>query len=212
MPTPPIAAPAGFVPEVALTFANADATSQPVSAANPLPVDSGTDGSGIIQPTGGTGIRGWLSGIYQALVNIGASTTAVNVIASIRNGSWALSSSSNVPSISTLTANQIGYSSTFTPTGEKFMAFLRYFQTGTIVPGSDACWWLECDPAGGTNFGPVCGTKVMFSDNPAYAINGSKGGGKIFDAHGGAYRIAVCFGTPTGTASGNTGFNISYVL
>jgi len=30
---------------------------------------SGTDGTGIAHPTGGTGIKGWLSGIYNALVN-----------------------------------------------------------------------------------------------------------------------------------------------
>jgi len=45
---------------------------QPISAAAlPLPAGAaadGTDGSGIAQPTGGAGIRGWLSGIYKALV------------------------------------------------------------------------------------------------------------------------------------------------
>ncbi len=29
----------------------------------------GTDGAGITQPTGGSGVRGWLSGIYQALIS-----------------------------------------------------------------------------------------------------------------------------------------------
>lgn len=32
-----------------------------------LHADNGTDGSGITQPTGGVGIRGWLSGIYNKL-------------------------------------------------------------------------------------------------------------------------------------------------
>ncbi len=32
-----------------------------------LHVDNGADGTGITPPTGGSGIRGWLSGIYQAL-------------------------------------------------------------------------------------------------------------------------------------------------
>lgn len=174
--------------------------------------DIGTAGTGITPPAGGGGILGFLSGIFQALVNIGASTTPVSVVASIKNGTWALSSSSNAPSITTLAANQLGYSSAFTPTGETFMVRLSYFQTGGIVPGSDAFWWLEHDPAGGSAFGPVNGSKVMLTDNPLYAINGSKGGSKIFSAHGGTYRIGVCFGAPTGTASGATGFNISYVL
>jgi len=32
--------------------------------------DAGTDATGVIQPTGGTGIRGWLSGIYSKLIEI----------------------------------------------------------------------------------------------------------------------------------------------
>ena len=44
-------------------------TTQPISAASlPLPTGAaqdGTDGTGITPPTGATGIRGWLSGIYS---------------------------------------------------------------------------------------------------------------------------------------------------
>jgi hypothetical protein len=47
---------------------------QPVSAAAlPLPsgaAQDGTDGSAITPPAGGVGIRGWLSGIYKALINV----------------------------------------------------------------------------------------------------------------------------------------------
>jgi len=52
---------------------------QPVSAVSlPLPSGAsqdGVDGAGITGPTGGSGIRGWLSGIYKALV--GTLTTTV---------------------------------------------------------------------------------------------------------------------------------------
>jgi hypothetical protein len=47
------------------------AVTQPISAAAlPLPTGAsqdGTDGTGIAAPTGGAGIRGWLSGIYNRL-------------------------------------------------------------------------------------------------------------------------------------------------
>lgn len=39
-----------------------------------LPAQEGTDGTGITQPTGGAGIRGWLSGIFQK-VSLGATAT-----------------------------------------------------------------------------------------------------------------------------------------
>ena len=46
---------------------------QPISASSlPLPTGAsqdGTDGTGITAPTGGSGIRGWLSGIYSKLSN-----------------------------------------------------------------------------------------------------------------------------------------------
>lgn len=47
------------------------AVTQPISAASlPLPTGAaqdGVDGTGITAPTGGSGIRGWLSGIYKAV-------------------------------------------------------------------------------------------------------------------------------------------------
>lgn len=55
-------------------------TTLPVSVASiPLPAGAaqdGTDGSGISQPAGGVGIRGWLSGIYKALT--GTLTAAIS--------------------------------------------------------------------------------------------------------------------------------------
>jgi len=49
------------------------AVTQPISASSlPLPTNAaqdGVDGTGITAPTGGSGIRGWLSGIYNKLSN-----------------------------------------------------------------------------------------------------------------------------------------------
>lgn len=65
---------------------DSSATTQPISAASlPLPTGAaqdGTDGTGITQPTGGAGIRGWLSGIYNILKS---STLAVT-----QSGTWSL--------------------------------------------------------------------------------------------------------------------------
>lgn len=59
---------------------------QPVSASSlPLPsgaAQDGTDGTGITPPTGGAGIRGWLSGIYKAItgtVTVGGSVAVNNL-------------------------------------------------------------------------------------------------------------------------------------
>ena len=66
-------------PYAKLAF-GADGTQTEVSGANPIPVAAaslplptgaaadGVDGTGITAPTGGSGIRGWLSGIYKALI------------------------------------------------------------------------------------------------------------------------------------------------
>ncbi|MGQ0446145.1 MAG: hypothetical protein ACT4O2_13725 [Beijerinckiaceae bacterium] len=57
-------------------------TTQPVSAsALPLPsgaAQDGTDASGVTPPSGGSGIRGWLSGIYIKLNGTLAGTSATN--------------------------------------------------------------------------------------------------------------------------------------
>lgn len=57
----------------------------PISAASlPLPTGAaqdGTDGMGITAPTGGSGIRGWLSGIYQKLSN---------ALAVTQSGTWSI--------------------------------------------------------------------------------------------------------------------------
>ena len=54
-----------------LAVSNFPGTQAVSAAALPLPAGAaqdGTDGTGITPPTGATGIRGWLSGIYQSLV------------------------------------------------------------------------------------------------------------------------------------------------
>ena len=64
-----------------------DQTAIPVSATSlPLPANAaqdGTDGTGITQPTGGAGIRGWLSGIYKFVSQLsfdGSGYLKVNVV------------------------------------------------------------------------------------------------------------------------------------
>ncbi len=70
---------------LAVNVANLPAT-QPVSAASlPLPVGAaqdGTDATGVTTPTGGSGIRGWLSGIYAKL----SGTLAVSIAAALPSG------------------------------------------------------------------------------------------------------------------------------
>lgn len=83
----------------------ADGVATDVSAANPMPVTNptslplpsgaaqdGTDGTGITPPTGGSGIRGWLSGIFQKLSNALAVTQSG---AWSVGRTWTLSSSSD---------------------------------------------------------------------------------------------------------------------
>jgi hypothetical protein len=49
-----------------------DENGKPITRSNPLPTqESSTDATGAVQPTGGTGIRGWLSGIYITLLTAG---------------------------------------------------------------------------------------------------------------------------------------------
>jgi hypothetical protein len=53
-----------------------------ISPNNPLTIsDGGTPGTGISQPAGGSGLTGWLSGIYKALIN------TLNVAAT-QSGAW----------------------------------------------------------------------------------------------------------------------------
>lgn len=80
----------------AVTASNAlkvdgSAVTQPISASSlPLPTNAaadGVDGTGITAPTGGSGIRGWLSGIFNQLksgtISIGGS---IGLLAQTANG------------------------------------------------------------------------------------------------------------------------------
>lgn len=63
---------------------------QPISAAAlPLPTGAaqdGTDNTGVAQPSGGTGIRGWLSAIYKALT--GTLTAAISGAVAVTGTFW----------------------------------------------------------------------------------------------------------------------------
>lgn len=66
------ALPAGANALGSVSVSNLPATQAISAAALPLPTGAaadGADGTGIALPTGGAGIRGWLSGIYKALIN-----------------------------------------------------------------------------------------------------------------------------------------------
>lgn len=169
----------------------------------------GVDGTGITPPTGGSGLRGWMSGVYQTLVNIGSSTTPVPVTTSQKNGTWVVSSI-GAPSIATLTAGQLVYSNAYAPTSEWHTVSLSYYQSGGIVLGSDAYFWVENDPTGSTNYYQVAGTKTLFSSLPNFP--GSRSAVANFMVRGGNCRLVVNMGTVTGSATGATGFNMSAKL
>lgn len=54
---------------VSLNTVQAVYLKEPVGEGVVTPAQDGTDGTGITAPTGGLGIRGWLSGVYKALSN-----------------------------------------------------------------------------------------------------------------------------------------------
>jgi hypothetical protein len=84
---------------------DATATTQPISVAElPLPTGAsqdGTDGTGITPPVGGSGIRGWLSGIFNKL------NTSVSVTGTFWQATQPVSGSvsvSNLPSTQAISA------------------------------------------------------------------------------------------------------------
>lgn len=150
-----------------------------------------------------------LAGIKSSLDAIGSSTTPVPVTANLKSGNYVLSSIGS-PSITTLAANQVVNSSPFVPAGERVTVKAGYFKTGAIALGPDAYFWLECDPAGGTAYAPVAGTKRTFTnDVPANSSFFPSFVYAMDNARGGSWRVSVNMGTVTGTASGSTGFSFS---
>jgi Flp pilus assembly pilin Flp len=79
-------------------------STQPISAASlPLPngaAQDGTDGTGITCPTGGSGIRGWLSGIYSKIAStLSASITNFPAtFAATQSGAWSTGRTWNLAS------------------------------------------------------------------------------------------------------------------
>lgn len=154
-------------------------------------------------------LLGTNTSVVSALNAIGSDTTPVPVTSNLKSGNYVLSSIGS-PSITTLTANQVINSSSFSPAGERVTVKAGFFKTGAIALGSDASFWLECDPSGGTNYAPVVGSKKTFSSDvpggsgffPSFTV-------VIDNARGGTWRVSVNMGTVTGTASGSTGFSFS---
>jgi hypothetical protein len=147
--------------------------------------------------------------VVDALNAVGSSTVPVPVTSNAKSGNYAYSAL-GAPSVSTLTAGQIIYSNPFAPSGEIISLMGGYFKTGAIDIGSNAYIFLECDLSGGTNYKPVINSNRTFStalntaatSYPSFVVN--------YDTiRGGNYRLAICMGTVTGTATGNTGYNVS---
>lgn len=146
--------------------------------------------------------------ILNALNAIGSSTVPAPTVSNQKSGNYAYSSLGS-PSISSLTANLVQYSNPFAPAGERVSFMGGYFKTGGINLGPDAYVFLECDLSGGVSYKPVSGSKRILADNvdsrganyPGFVVNYEL-------VRGGNYRFGICFGTTTGTATGNTGYNI----
>jgi hypothetical protein len=150
-----------------------------------------------------------LTGIKNSLDSIGSSTTPVPVTSNLKSGNYSYAQF-GAPSISTLAADQAQRSTSFTLNGESITVLGSYFQTGGIVVGPGAYIWLECDPAGGTNYRPVMGTKrTIATDSPISSGGAYPSFVVTYDkVRGGNWRVVVNFGAPTGTATGSSGFNV----
>jgi len=75
---------------VSLNTVQATYLKEPVGETLVTPAQDGTDGTGITAPTGGLGIRGWLSGVYKALSNpltVNMNGAQVTVIPTVTTGS-----------------------------------------------------------------------------------------------------------------------------
>lgn len=150
-----------------------------------------------------------LTGIKNSLDAIGGSTTPVPVTSNLKSGNYAYAQY-GAPSITTLAADQAQRSTAFTLNGESITVLGSYFQTGGILVGPGAYIWLECDPAGGTNYRPVMSTKRTLATDLPISSGGSYPSFVVtYDkVRGGNWRVVINYGAPTGTATGSSGFNI----
>ena len=146
--------------------------------------------------------------VLNVLTAIGTSTAPVPVNAAIKNGNYSFSSLGS-PSINTLAANQVVYSTPIAPNGEKLTFSLQLFTTGGITLGNDAFIFLECDLAGGTAYKQVYGTKRLFNDAIFGGVNPKNMIVTYDNIKAGNFRVGVNFGTPVGTATGSTGYNVT---
>lgn len=152
------------------------------------------------------------SAVLSTLQAIGSSTIPIPVVSNAKTGTYAYSAIGS-PSVSTLTANQVIYSTPFIPLGEAVTLEGKYFKSGLIALGSDATAWLECDPSGGVNYVAVVNSLFTFGINvppkattyPSFVYN-------YAGCRGGNWRLAICMGAVTGTATGATGFNVFAVV
>jgi hypothetical protein len=134
---------------------------QPVSAASlPLPsgaAQDGTDANNILPPTGGAGIRGWLSGIYIKL-----------------NGTQAGTSATNGPSVQGMTGGvPMPVSGTFWQATQPISAASLPLPAGAATAANQ----LAPLPAGTNPIGSIIGRTTMVSATPAVTSNGAYAAG-----------------------------------
>lgn len=142
--------------------------------------------------------------VLAALMALGSDSTPVNTNA--KSGSYAYSS---IGSPSNATAGTVVTGSAFTPVGEKVTVGISAFKTGDRVIPSDMRFWLECDPAGSTNYLQVVGTEVKAADLPNWA--NQKGFAAVWSVRGGSCRVAGYIGASLGGTNGAVGFSATII-
>ena len=181
---------------------------------NTVGAGSGSGGSGTVTvsniPPGAASDSPVLQ-IVTALNAIGTDTTPVPVTANTKTGNYALAAIGS-PSTADLTQNKVVYSNPFVPVGEQVTVEGKFFKSGGIALGADAKFWLECDPSGGTSYVPVIGSlKTLQTEISQYAATFPSFAYTFGPTRGGNWRVAICLGAVSGTASGATGFNMFVV-
>ena len=110
-----------------------------VGTGNPLPVvdttSSGTDGTGIVPPTGGTGVRGWLSGIYASMLT--ALTSLSSIVTNTTGIATAANQSTGNTSLATVATNT---GTTATASGTPADAAWGGSGSSTIIAALKAIW------------------------------------------------------------------------
>jgi hypothetical protein len=116
---------------------------QPVSVAMlPLPTGAaqdGTDATGVTVPTGGSGMRGWLSGIYAKL----SGTLSVGLTTALPTGSNVIGAVTGSGAFATIGQGTIGVAPVGAPvsvSGIDASGLKQHFRTDTFGVPTDPAW------------------------------------------------------------------------